>query len=365
MRRAIRSRGPRWASTSEGTRSVLDSVVTAEWLTDRGPDGERYRETVKRLYNKVVFENDSNGRLGQPSQPPEDPPSVEVAARQQALGEVYTIWASWENTPKELSALKGDKAALKKRIEDHIREEVSALKGQIDEWDVINEPCTNRDIIDLLGKDVMIDWFKIAHQADPAPKLFVNDYGVLNMEGGFTARQNHYEEIIQFLIQKGAPLDGIGEQVIFMTDLTAPDRLFQILDRFQALGKTIEITEHDIDIPDIALQASYTRDFLTAIFSHPSVSGFLSWGFSEGSHWRPQGAYFRKNWSIKPAGQVLTDLITKEWWTEVNAESDPGGVYKLRGFLGDYEIVAQDQGKKAAALATLTAKGTTIRLTLR
>jgi endo-1,4-beta-xylanase len=345
------------------------SAVAAQWLTDPGPNGDKYRETIKRLYNKVVFENDLKwSDYGWENL--QNRKKTLLALKWLRDNKISVrghnlVWPSWENSPKELRALKDDKAALKKRIEDHIREEVVALRGQIDEWDVVNEPFTNRDLLEVLGRDVMIDWFKIAHQADPGAKLFVNDYGILSGGGGDTGHQDGYEEIIKFLIQKGAPLDGIGEQSHFGNDLTAPDRLLKILDRFQALGKTLEITEHDIAIPDASLQAEYTRDFLTVVFSHPGVIGFLSWGFWEGQHWRPEGAYFRKDWSIKPAGQVLTDLITKEWRTDVEAETDAKGVCKVRGFLGDYEIVAQAQGRTTSVPATLTAKGTTARVVLK
>ena len=42
--------------------------------------------------------------------------------------------------PRDVQTLKDDKPALQKRILDHIREEATATKGRIVEWDVINEP---------------------------------------------------------------------------------------------------------------------------------------------------------------------------------------------------------------------------------
>jgi endo-1,4-beta-xylanase len=343
------------------------TAVAASRLLDAGPDGQKYRETIKRLYNRVVFENDLKwnrwDNLGNRK-------STLLALKWLRDNKIAVrghnlVWPSWGHTPPALQALKGDKIALERKIEDHIQEEVGALKGQIDEWDVVNEPFGNHDLIDVLGKDVLVEWFKAARRADPGAKLFLNDYDLLTREGNDSPHQNGTEEVVKLLIQRGAPIDGIGDQCHFITDFTAPARVLQILDRFYALGKLLEITEHDIDIADNALQADYTRDFLTVVFSHPGVIGFLSWGFWEGQHWKPNGAYFRKDWSIKPAGQALSHLIKEQWWTDTSGEVDQRGVLVTRGFLGDYEVVVEAQGKSSTVLATLTAKGTTVRAVLK
>ena len=143
------------------------------------------------------------------------------------------------------------------------------------------------------------------------------------------------------LLAQGAPLAGIGLQSHFGWDLTAPTMILKELDRFGELGLELEITEHDIDITDEQAQADYTRDFMTLAFSHPAVTGFLSWGFWEGMHWKPTGAYFRKDWSLKPAGKVWIDLVTEKWWTSAEGKTTGNGTYQTRGFLGDYEVVVR------------------------
>ena len=40
----------------------------------------------------------------------------------------------------------------------------------------------------------------------------------------------------------------------------------------------------------------------------------------------------------KPAYQELMKLVKEEWWTELDAKTDPTGSASFRGFLGDYEI---------------------------
>ena len=55
--------------------------------------------------------------------------------------------------------------------------------------------------------------------------------------------------------------------------------ILRLLDRYARLELPIKITEFDVDVADESLQADYTRDFLYAAFSHPSVSGIQLWGF--------------------------------------------------------------------------------------
>jgi GH35 family endo-1,4-beta-xylanase len=64
-------------------------------------------------------------------------------------------------------------------IRDHVLEEAGAMRGKLAEWDVINEPYSNHDFMDILGKQVMDDWFKAAREADPEATFFINDYDSL------------------------------------------------------------------------------------------------------------------------------------------------------------------------------------------
>ena len=142
------------------------------------------------------------------------------------------------------------------------------------------------------------------------------------------------------------------------------DELIRRLDRFAAFGKDLEITEFDIDTLDEGTQADYTRDFMTAVFSHPSVKAFLMWGFWEGAHWRPRGAMLRRDWSIKPNGEVYRDLVFKRWWTNVNGKTGARGTFATRGFLGDYEIEAKMAGKSKTVRVSLPKEGAQVECVL-
>lgn len=251
------------------------------------------------------------------------------------------VWPGWKKqNPRELPTLSPD--ALRKRINDHIRKEASAFSGRVVDWDVINEPRANKDFMKVLGDDEMIEWFKIAREADPHAKLYVNDFGILS---GNNANVEKSLKITRFLIDGGAPLDGIGFQGHFGGALPKPERIYEVMNRFAEFGKDLAVTEFDINIKDEQTQAEFTRDFYTLAFSHPQMTSILMWGFWEGRHWRPDGAMIRKDWSWKPNGEAYRSLVYDEWRTDENLTTDESGEVELRGFLGDYKIIVSKDGK--------------------
>lgn len=150
----------------------------------------------------------------------------------------------------------------------------------------------------------------------------------------------------------------------FDSQLTPPERMLAVLDRFARLGKAIEVTEFDVNIDNEQLQADFTRDFLTTLFSHPSVKGILMWGFWEGQHWKPAAAMVRKDWKLKPNGQAWLDLVHKQWQTNEQGKTDAQGQFKVRGFLGEYEITALFQGRTKALQTSLDKSGQQVKIVL-
>jgi GH35 family endo-1,4-beta-xylanase len=266
------------------------------------------------------------------------------------------VWPSWRNTNVKAAVdAKGDPAALAKVITGHITETAATFRGRLVDWDVINETFTNHDFMDILGRHAMVDWFKAARSGDPAVKLYINDFNII--EGEDQAHQDDYAATIRYLIDEGAPVDGIGLQGHFPARVTPMDDLMKRFDRFAAFGKELEITEFDINTSDEATQADYTRDFMTAAFSQPAVKAFLMWGFWEGAHWIPRGAMMRRDWSVKPNGGVYKDLVFKRWWTNADGKTGAQGTFATRGFLGDYEIEVKAGGETKTVRVSLPKEG--------
>jgi GH35 family endo-1,4-beta-xylanase len=271
----------------------------------------------------------------------------------------------------------GDPAALRTAVLGHIRDVVGCFRGRIPEWDVVNEPFDCYHVQSALAgrppdsprmapeesAHYAAEWFKTAHEADPEAKLYVNDYEILSGGGRDAARQDYYERFIRALLQEGAPLRGIGLQGHFREPTPIP-RLLALLDRFAAIGPELQITEHDISTWEDAYHADFTRDFVTAAFSHPAVTGIMVWGFWESAHWIPAAAYFRPDWSLRPAGRAWKDLVFRDWWSVAEGRTGPDGVFRARGFLGDYDVRVEAGGLTNTLPARLERGGTSIEVRL-
>ena len=207
----------------------------------------------------------------------------------------------------------------------------------------------------------MVDWFKLAHHADPDCRLFINDFGILD-GGKFNEHRANFYDNIKFLTAKGAPIGGIGIQSHFGTELPAPADMLKILDQFAAFGLPIEATEVSISLQDRQLQADYLRDYLIAMFSHPSVQDVMLWGFWQRRHWRPEGGIFAEDWSHAPAAQAWIDLTQKQWSTDVTVTTDDRGAAGIRGFYGAYEITVTSGGKSKTVTAQLTPGGSRLAI---
>ncbi len=340
------------------------SAVAADGLLGGSADDKKYQETIVQLFNKVVMENDlkwqgweqNRNRAIKGVQWLQD---HNIAVRGHNL-----VWPSWNLLPQDIAALKDDRDRLSAAIDAHITDEVGTMKSKLVEWDVINEPYTNHQVMDLLGQDAMVKWYRLAHEADPGAVLFLNDYNILSAGGEDTRHQDGFEQTINYLLDNAAPLGGIGVQSHFDWNLTPPEKVLALLDRFAKPGLPIEATEFDINVNDEKLQADYMRDYMTVLFSHPAVNGIIMWGFWEGRHWLPDAALYRKDWSLKPNGKAWLDLVQHQWWTDAKLQTDASGQCKTRGFLGDYEITVVAGGKTKTAPFTLTKSDTGLTVKL-
>ena len=342
------------------------TCVVARRLVDNSPDAEKYREFVKKYCEVVVFENDLKWFGFRNPRAREtvfhaldwlDGQGIETRGH-------CLVWPSWRNSDPEWRKLSDDPDALRQAIEKRITDATSALSGRLVDWDVLNEPYDNTDIWRILGKDSFADWFKLARVGDATARLFINDYGILSAEGLDRKKQDFYYSTIKELQASNAPVGGIGMQAHFGAIPTPPERIIEIIERFSELGLPIAITEHDVDSVDEQSQAEFTRDFMTAAFSCPAVEKFLIWGFWARSHWRPNAAYFREDWTPTPAGEVWMELVGEKWRTNTSKRTDASGLVEERVFLGDYEITVK-RGDEIVKTATTTVDPNGARVEIR
>lgn len=332
------------------------SAVTAALLTGTSADAEIYRSRVTSHFTTSVLENDLKWGLWecttcQSFQKPNTRTSIQwLLDRSIAVRGHNLIWPGWNFMPSGSQSLSA--SDLQNRITARFNDVLNdaGVKGKLYQWDVLNEPYTNYDVQGriagvanvpssngVLGNQEMVRWFQMARQLEPNTKLFINDYDILAAGGLDVNHQNYYYAVINWLLDNGAPLDGAGIQGHFGGP-TPIDRMQEIIARYSQLRVPLAITEYDFNSTDESLQSDFTNDFMTLIFSYPKFDDFLIWGFWERAHWLPAGAMYRADWSSKPNALVWNDLWFREWWTNESGASDASGVYRARGFKGDYNV---------------------------
>jgi GH35 family endo-1,4-beta-xylanase len=335
------------------------SVISSQILMANTADSQKYREKVLELFNQSGTENDLKwgpwiGEWGS------DYTQSQTLSALQFLrdhgfyvrGHVM-VWPSRRNSPRlvqqympEAEPAKTD-PLVKALILAHIDDIGTATQPYVDEWDVLNEPYDNHDFMDAFGKDVMVDWFTRARQNLPTQKLFINDYSILSAGGRDVAHQDFYANTIQYLLDKGAPINGIGFQCHFGASPTSIVKIYEILNRFgqQFPGLMMRATEFDVQTKDQALQADFLRDFVTIFFSHPATVGVQMWGFWAKAHWIPEAALYTADWMEKPNALAWKKLIYQDWWNDFAGSTNAAGDFSQRGFYGQYQVEVSYKGK--------------------
>lgn len=212
-------------------------------------------------------------------------------------------------------------AQLKDILHKHINAEVSHFKGQIWQWDVVNEAFnddgTLRDDIWLqkLGPDYIADAFRWAHEADPKAKLYINDYNIEGVNAKSTALYN----LVAKLRKQGVPIQGVGIQGHLDVQYPAPHDIADNMARFDKLGVETAITEADVRIPlpadntKVEAQNEAYQVLLEGCLLTAHCTDFTVWGFTDKYSWVPsvftgegQANIFDENYQPKTAYTALS-----------------------------------------------------------
>ena len=181
----------------------------------------------------------------------------------------------------------------------HVGDVVGHFRGRIWEWDVVNEALEPNDKMPGLlrkapfGKmdyGYLADIFTAAHEADPAAKLYYNDYA---LEGTFPFEFEKRKAAITLLTElrrRGAPVHGIGLQSHLATHFPFDTKIFRaFLAELAGMGLEIRLTEFDVsdrrafgsvEDRDQAV-ADLGHRYLDVAFAEPAVKGLLCWGLSD------------------------------------------------------------------------------------
>lgn len=311
--------------------------------TDALASNGKYRNIVATQFSSVTAENVMKWESVEPQQGVYDYTAADaLVAFAQENGQVvrgHTL--VWHNQlPAWLTSGTFTPAQLREILHNHITQEVSHFRGEIQQWDVVNEAFNDDGTFRHTiwynayqqltgnGSDYIADAFRWAREADPSALLFYNDY---NLE--FTGpKSNAVYAFVQQLQAQGVPIDGVGFQGHLDTQYGFPD-LQNNLQRFADLGLQVAMTEVDVrtfvsqkpngtytDTPlnpgDAAKQVDYWKGTLEACLAVDACKSYTVWGLSDQYSWIPgvftgegAGLLFDDHTNPKPQYFALREVL--------------------------------------------------------
>jgi endo-1,4-beta-xylanase len=231
------------------------------------------------------------------------------------------VWHS--QLPSWVSAIT-DATALRAAMINHVFGEVVHYSGQVAAWDVVNEAVAdggqslrNTVFYQVLGPGYLDDAFNAAHAADPAARLYYNEYGA----EGLGAKSDFVYSLVQGMLARGVPIHGVGLQMHAGPADASPSaaQVAANMQRLAALGLDVVISEMDVQIcaSDLGTQSTRFHDIVADCVAQPACKAVTVWGVTDKYSWldgqacvTPRPLLFDDNYNAKPARMgVLSALL--------------------------------------------------------
>ncbi len=289
----------------------------------------------------------------------------------------HTVCADW--------LMKYDNRTILEKQLERIRREVSAFRGVIDMWDVINEVVIMPEFdkydnaVTRLCREygrvpLVKEVFAAARAANPEAVLLINDFNL----------SERYAQLIDSCLEAGVPIGAIGLQTHQHQGYMGVEKLEEILHRYEGFGLPLHFTENTlvsghlmppeiVDLNDYQIpewpttpegeerQAREMEEMYRLLFAHPLVEAVTGWDFADGAWLGAPSGVIRKDNSTKPSYEMLRRLIREEWHTCETVQTDENGFVLAEGFKGSYVL----RGQNTSAAFDLTGEKTEETVNLR
>jgi endo-1,4-beta-xylanase len=292
---------------------------------------------LKRHFNSLTAENVMKWSVLQPAEGifdfTEADKIVAFAGENNMLVFGHTL--CWHNQVPDWVFKDGAALASKElviqRLRTHISTVMTHFKGKVCGWDVVNEAIDDGSDIyrnsiwyQICGPDYIFEAFRTAREADPAAKLFYNDYSATDP----VKREKIYGLLTELRSQ--GLVDGMGIQGHWNIGFPSDDLITATLSRYRSAGVEVRISELDVSVylsdseqekayttTEAAKQAfAYGRFFRLFRIYKNDISGVTMWGIADNHTWLDNFPVAgRKNYPLL----FDTDLVPKQaYFTVIN-----------------------------------------------
>ncbi|UCD84610.1 MAG: endo-1,4-beta-xylanase [Deltaproteobacteria bacterium] len=295
------------------TCSTLAEVAeqTGFWIgaAIADPEGDLEQKTIGVHFNSVTAENAMKWGSLAPSVGQYDFQEADALVdfadeRGVRIRGHVLVWRNQQPADLEAEVLGADdpEARLRAILAEHIEAVAGRYSGQVDTWDVVNEPMEqygiqidNNLFYQYLGEEYIDESFSLARAADPQARLFLNEY--FYVHNPTDERVVAFHALVKRLLERGVPIDGVGIQghfwgILGVDELPARTAFEEMLRSFTELGLEVEITEMDVSrnyFPHaedpFAEQAQVYADVFAACRAVPDCIGVTTWGMSDINTW--------------------------------------------------------------------------------
>lgn len=200
-------------------------------------------------------------------------------------------------------------------LQQHIATVGGRYAGKVWAWDVVNEALNDdgstrstlwydQPGIGFAGKGTAYieQAFQWAHTADPAAKLFYNDYGAETLN----AKSDAIYVMAQDFKARGVPMHGIGFQLhvgLWFDNASTLDSFARNVKRFSDLGMEVHFTELDIALDsnsaaNLTAQAALYKKIAQVCLQTPNCKVIQTWGFTDKYSWIPWFTNNKQGWAL-------------------------------------------------------------------
>ena len=315
-------------SLAEERGRYIGAILNSEWFY--GNIEDEFEQIHKTQFNAVVAENEMKFDATEPQENTfsYDKGDKMVKYAQENGMRVRGHALAWHSqVPGWVNSYSGQKDKLLAVLKNHIENVVGHWKGEVAEWDVVNEAInddynhswrSNGSVwFEGIGAEFLDSAFVWAHAADPDAELCYNDYAI---EWGINdgSKAGFVLEQVKRWKANNIPITCVGTQThIEISHETTPQNVRTFARALAELGVKLNITELDIGFPkgsagsltqsDYEKQGHLYRQFMDVFLEEPNMGEFVIWGLTDAHSWlddqqgKTQGLLWDRQYQPKPA----------------------------------------------------------------